>query len=171
MASTSAQLPAHALHVPGGTRKVWWIDSTVDVKLTAAETDGQLGMWLWVAERGAASPLHVHHQEDEQFLMIDGTARFRIGEQWLDAASGDSIWLPRDVPHAFVVEDDAPARILSICSPGGLEGYFVAAGRPAERPELPPREPVDVGMLARVGEAFGVEVLGPPMAPRRGRAA
>ena len=163
MASTSAQLPAHALHVPGGTRKVWWIDSTVDVKLTAAETDGQLGMWLWVAERGAASPLHVHHQEDEQFLMIDGTARFRIGEQWLDAASGDSIWLPRDVPHAYVITSDT-ARVVGSVTPGGMESFFTDLGTPIT-PDEPKAPPPAIGAMAATAARYGVEILGPPPTP------
>jgi hypothetical protein len=32
-------------------------------------------MWIWLAQRGA-SPLHVHHREEEQFLVIDEQARF-----------------------------------------------------------------------------------------------
>ncbi|MBV8910778.1 MAG: cupin domain-containing protein, partial [Gammaproteobacteria bacterium] len=96
---------------------MWWIDSTVDVRLTAAETDGQLGMWLWVAQRGAASPLHVHHREDEQFLLIDGQARFRVGEQWLEAGPGDSIFLPRGRPHAYVIaaQDQSSLPVRNRC--------------------------------------------------------
>jgi hypothetical protein len=42
----------------------------------------------------------------------------------------------------------------------------VAAGRPAETDDLPPIQPVDPGMLARVGADFGLEVLGPPLPPQ-----
>ena len=70
------------------------------------------------------------------------------------------------MPHTFVVEGDRPARLLSICVPGGFERYFAAAGRPAGGDGLPPEAPLDVAMLRRVGEEFGLEIVGPPLAPR-----
>jgi hypothetical protein len=47
------------------------------------------------------------------------------------------VFLPRDVPHSFVVEGDTPVRMLNITSPGGGEHFFADAGRPAESDGLP----------------------------------
>ncbi len=79
--------------------------------------------------------------------------------------AGSYVFLPRDVPHGFVVEGEAPVRMLNITTPGGGEGFFVAGGRPAEAAGLPPAAPVDVDRLRRAGEHFGSEVLGPPLRP------
>ncbi len=155
----------------GAGEAVWFTNTLMTVKATAESTGGAYGLVEAVAPAGFGPPLHIHHREDEAFWVLEGRLTVRCGEDTFSAGPGSFTFLPRDVPHAFVVEDDAPARILSLCSPGGLERYFVAAGRPAERPELPAHEPVDVGLLARVGEAFGVEILGPPMAPGHRRAA
>jgi hypothetical protein len=63
------------------------------------------------------------------------------------------------------VEGEAPARFLSLCTPGGFEQYFVAAGRPAEYRALPPAERPDIGLLKRVSADFGAEIVGPPLTP------
>ncbi len=75
-----------ALHVPASSGEVWWIDSRVDVMLTGGQSGGQLGMWLWNARHGAASPLHLHRREDEQFVVLAGTAR--------NAATSSIVFLP-----------------------------------------------------------------------------
>lgn len=160
MASTVAHTPAQALHLRAGSREVWWIDSRVDVRLTAAETDGQLGMWLWVAQRGAASPLHVHQREDEQFLLIDGHARFRVGEQWLDAGPGDSIVLPRGLPHAYVITSKT-ARVVGTVTPGGMESFFTDLGAPVV-PGKSAAPPPAIDAMAATAARYGVEILGPP---------
>jgi hypothetical protein len=91
----------------------------------------------------------------------------RCGERTFTARPGSFTFLPRGVPHTFVVEGDTPARLLSVCVPGGFEQFFVAAGRPAESDGLPPQGPPDVERLRQVGEEYGVSFVGPPLAPTR----
>jgi len=55
--------------------------------------------------------------------------------------------------------------MLTLLSPGGGEGVFLAGGRPAEREGLPPAGPPDIAALKRASETFGNEIVGPPMAP------
>ena len=110
-------------------------------------------------------PLHVHHREDEAFYVPDSRLTVRCGQETFAVTAGSYVFLPRDVPHGFVVEGAAPVRMLNITTPGGGEGCFVAGGRPAEAAGLPPAAPVDVDRLRRAGEHFGSEVLGPPLRP------
>lgn len=139
---------------------MWWIDSRVDVKLTAEQSDGHAGLWLWVAQRGAAAPLHVHRGEDEQFLLLDGEARFVVGDERIDAVAGDLVLLPRDVPHAYLVTSPT-ARLLGSVTPGGFEAFFTRAGTPVA-PGEPAAPPPTVERLATVGAELGIEILGPP---------
>jgi hypothetical protein len=66
MQTTAPDVHARATFVPAGADEVWWLDSTVDIKLTAAQTDGHVGMWLWVARRGAAARRGGHPAEVAQ---------------------------------------------------------------------------------------------------------
>jgi len=153
-------------HISAGEgQPVWFTNNLMVVKATAQSTAGACGLIEALSPAGPGPPLHVHHREDEAFWILEGHLTVRCGERIFAAGPGSYTFLPRDIPHTFAVEGELPARILSLCSPGGLEQYFVAAGRPAESDGLPPAAPVDVALLARVGRDFGVEILGPPMSP------
>lgn len=144
---------------------VWFANNLMVLKATAQSTGGAYGLIEALAPVGSGPPLHVHRREDEAFWILEGHLTVRCGEQVFSAGPGTYTFLPRDIPHTFAIEGTSPARILSICSPGGLEQFFVAAGRPAESATLPPSAPIDVALLARIGRDFGVEIIGPPMAP------
>jgi quercetin dioxygenase-like cupin family protein len=146
--------------IAAASREVWWIDSRVDVKLTAEETGGHAGMWLWTARQGAAAPLHVHRREDEQFIVLDGTARFVIAEEQIDAGPGDLVILPRDVPHSYLVTSPT-ARLLGSVTPGGFEAFFSRAGTPVA-PGEPEAPPPAMDVMAAAGADLGIEIVGPP---------
>jgi quercetin dioxygenase-like cupin family protein len=138
-----------------GERAVWWTDGRVDVKLSTPEC----GMWLWEARRGAAAPLHLHRNEDEQFLVLDGRARFVVGDETLEAGPGDLVFLPRGVPHAYLIVSET-ARVLGSATPGGFEGYFTDLGTPLAEPEAPP----SLEAMTEVAPRYGIELVGPPPA-------
>jgi mannose-6-phosphate isomerase-like protein (cupin superfamily) len=161
---------AEALRTPrtvpaGEGEAVWFTNNRMTIKASAQTTGGALGVVEALGPAGSSPPLHVHHREDESFWLLEGRLTVRCGDRTFTAEPGSFTFLPRGVPHTFVVEGSEPARILSICAPGGFEQYFVAAGRPAEDDGLPPNDPPDVSLLRRVGESFGLEIVGPPLAP------
>jgi quercetin dioxygenase-like cupin family protein len=149
-----------ALLVPAGSNEVWWIDSRVDVKLTAEHTQGQAGMWMWSARRGAAAPMHLHRREDEQFLVIDGEARFIVDGRPIEASAGDTIFLPRDIPHAYVITSET-ARLVGSATPGGFESFFTDLGTPVV-PGEPEAPPPGIEAMGRTAADYGIELLGPP---------
>jgi hypothetical protein len=73
------------------------------------------------------------------------------------------VFLPREVPHTFIVEGDEDAHLLTFLSPGGGERFFLEAGRTPEGPGLPPPGPPDVARLREVAARFGNEIVGPPL--------
>jgi quercetin dioxygenase-like cupin family protein len=151
---------------PGEGESVWFVNSRMTVKATGASTGGQYGLLESTIPPGFSPPMHIHHREDESFYVLEGELRLQCGDETFVASAGSYIFLPRDVPHSFVVEGDTPARMLTIETPGGGEQFFVDAGRPAEGQGLPSPAPVDVELLRRVGNVYGAEVVGPPLAAR-----
>jgi mannose-6-phosphate isomerase-like protein (cupin superfamily) len=150
---------------PGEGQTIWFLRNRITVKATAGTTGGAYGLVeSWVAP-GFSPPLHVHHREDEAFYVLEGDLSMRCGDRTFRAAAGSFVFLPRDVPHTFVVEGDTPARMLTLLTPGGGEGLFVEGGHPAEHDGLPPATAPDIEALKRVSERFGAEIVGPPMAP------
>jgi quercetin dioxygenase-like cupin family protein len=51
--------------------------------------------------RGSAVPVHVHSEEDEICVVIEGSGSFWVGEKRRMLTAGDVIFLPRDVAHAY----------------------------------------------------------------------
>jgi quercetin dioxygenase-like cupin family protein len=157
VAAPPAEVP---IHVPAGSgEQVWWIEGTLTVKLAAEQTRGQIGMWEFAARRGAASPLHVHGREDEYFVLTEGEASFFIGEQRIDAGPGDVVFLPRKIPHAYLVTSET-ARMMVMVTPGGQEAFFIDVGVPVAAGEpavAPAREAMAAGIVRHGGR-----VMGPP---------
>ena len=150
---------------PGEGDAIWFLRNRMTIKATADTTGGAFGLLESYIAPGFSPPLHVHHREDEAFWVLEGELTMRCGDRTFRAVAGSFIFLPRDVPHTFVVEGDTPARMLTLLTPGGGEGVFVAGGRPAEGDGLPPAAPPDIERLKRVALQYGSEIVGPPMAP------
>ncbi len=167
--TTSPSPLADALFVPRAEGPaVWFLGNRMTVKATAATTGGAYGLLESWIPAGFSPPLHVHHREDESFWVLEGDMTMQCGGRLFRAPAGSFVFLPRDVPHTFVVEGLAPARMLTLLTPGGGEMFFVEGGRPADHDRLPEPARPDVQMLKRVGERFGIEIVGPPMPPTRG---
>ncbi len=49
----------------------------------------------WIA------PLHRHLSDDEAWYVLEGTLRFKLGNETLEATVGDAVLAPRGVPHAY----------------------------------------------------------------------
>jgi len=165
---TSQQTAADAPFLaPGEGRAIWFLRNRMTVKATAASTGGAYGLVESLIAPGFSPPLHVHHKEDEAFYVLEGEVTMQCGDRTFLATAGAFVFLPRDVPHTFVVEGDRPARMLTLLTPGGGEGVFIDGGREPEHEGMPPATPPDIPALKRVAEAYGSEIVGPPLAPRR----
>ena len=115
-------------HEPGEGEALWWFGVLATIKATAEQTDGRYALVEILAPDGYGSVLHVHHQEDEGFYILEGEMTFYVGEQTIKAHPGSFLFGPKDVPHAFTV-DSGPARLLFVFSPAGLEGRHQGNGR------------------------------------------
>jgi mannose-6-phosphate isomerase-like protein (cupin superfamily) len=150
---------------PGEGTAIWFQGNRITVKATAASTGGAFGMVESMIAPGYSPPLHIHDREDETFWVLEGEVTIRCGDRTFRASAGACAFLPRGVPHTFVVEGNRPARMLGILTPGGGEAFFAAGGRPAEAAGFPPPMPPDLELLQRAAVRFGNRIIGPPMAP------
>src|SRR6185503_9984985 len=96
---------------PGEGRAVWFLENRMTIKATARSTGGAYGLVESLIAPGFSPPLHVHHREDEAFWILEGDVSMRCGDRTFRAGPGAFVFLPRDVPHTFVVEGDVPARM------------------------------------------------------------
>lgn len=77
-----------------------------------------------LAPRSIAAPVHRHTKEDEFSFILEGRVWFVVDGNEHVAGAGDLVFKPRGEWHTFFNAADAPARILELISPGGLEEAF-----------------------------------------------
>jgi quercetin dioxygenase-like cupin family protein len=103
----AAQRPSHALSHAQFT-------SLATPRLGSKETS----LWKVRIEPGAEPLLHSVTRE-EIFLVLSGRARVRCGDEEGQAAVGDAIVVPREVPFAIGAADAEPVELLCCLPVGG----------------------------------------------------
>ena len=141
-----------------GVTDLWWPYGPSVGRYTI-KSDGDLVQMLIRDSRGAATPLHVHHQTDETFYVIEGELTVIVGDEQIEAKAGDFVLGPRGVPHAWVVTSEHVEMFVT--ADEGLHGFFreVAVPVGGEKPE--PTMPDNAHFAERM-MAHGIELLGPP---------
>ena len=121
-----------------GLANVWWKSGRVTVKAGGAGRGHAFSQIEVDDPRGSGPPLHLHHNEDETFYVLEGDVTFLVGEERIDLEAGDYLFGPRGVAHAYVVRSER-ARMLVTASPGGIEQVFVSSGRSRHGRRTPDR--------------------------------
>jgi hypothetical protein len=108
--------------------------------------------------------LHVHHNEDETFYILDGYVTVQIGDDRFDLTAGDYAFAPRNVPHAYAIRPERARMLVTLC-PGGLEELVVGGGIPVTGGERAPGRNVVPATeeMARLLAELGLDVVGPPL--------
>ena len=147
----------------GEGEALWAFGVLATIKASGDTTAGRVAVIEHLAARGAGSPLHMHHREDEWFYVIEGSVTFWVGGDVFEAGAGAFVYGPRDVPHTFLVRSEQ-ARFLLVTEPAGFEDFMRAMGRPAETLTIPPHAapPADIAPLIAAAAGYGIEILGPP---------
>src|SRR4051812_28518226 len=76
-----------------------------------------LGMGIDILAPGMRGcPYHLHHAQEEAFVILEGRGSLRVAGEMLEVRAGDVAFLPAgpDYPHQIVNTSDAPLKYLSI---------------------------------------------------------
>lgn len=106
-------------------------------------------------------PLHVHEHEEESFYVLSGRGVFVVGEDRRELGPGDFVIVPRGAPHALARVGNEDLRMLVICSPAGLEQFFVEV----ERRESAAGAPLDEDDVVALAADYGTRIVGAPIGP------
>ena len=106
----------------GGTRN--------DLKVSANDTDGRLAIFE-IHSKGKTGPaLHIHYDQDEIVTIIEGDYFFQVGNEKMKLKVGDTLFIPRGTPHAFVHLGEGTGRKSSTYQPAGkIEEMFRLIGQ------------------------------------------
>jgi mannose-6-phosphate isomerase-like protein (cupin superfamily) len=114
--------------------------STIAFKVSAsAPSDSFILENSFLAKGGPAR--HLHYDQDEWFYVLEGSFQFEVGAERFHLHPGDSLLVPRRVPHVWAFVGETRGRILVAFFPGGnMEAFFREVTRanamPFQDPEL-----------------------------------
>lgn len=115
-------------------------------RLATGTAASALGISVDIVAPGMrACPYHLHHSQEEAFVVLEGRGALRVAGEMLELKAGDVAFLPAgpDYPHQIVNTSDAPLKYLSIGTtvrPEIVEypdsGKFLAMTGPAGKPDF-----------------------------------
>ncbi len=150
------------VHVPpdGGTT-VHLVGDTYTTLLTGDQTGGAFTLLEALVPPDTGPPPHRHLAEDETFLLLEGALTFHLGDAVHEAVPGTVLFVPRGADHSFRTSGTAPARMLFMYSPSGMEGMFAEIGTPGARGVVgPPLGPADVAAMIGVAAKYNFVMPG-----------
>ena len=108
----------------------------VVVKAASEQTGGAYSLLEFTVDVDGP-PLHVHHETEEAFYILEGEVEITVGPTTVRAVAGGFVLIPRETPHTFKNGGSKPARILTIFSPAGFEQFFIQVAAVEDSPETP----------------------------------
>jgi mannose-6-phosphate isomerase-like protein (cupin superfamily) len=131
---------------------------SLSCKVSGSDTEGRTAIFEGVVSPGAGPILHLHHEQNEWWYILDGEFLFQVGDQRFRAQPGASVFGPRAVPHAFRCVSKTPGKMLLAFDPAGqIEEFFDEIARPGIEGGSGAHHEKDI--LQR----FGMEAVGPPL--------
>ena len=102
---------------------------TYTILLTGKDTAGRYCLIDMLVPPGGGPPPH-RHDFEEMFTVLEGEIEATFRGAKLVVRAGETVNIPANAPHAFQNRSERPARLLCVCSPAGLEEFFMAVGVP-----------------------------------------
>lgn len=126
-----------------------------DLKVSGRDTKGNFALFEYIGVEKTGPSFHVHVKQDEHFFVIEGDYKFRLGDEYFDLSAGDSIFLPRNIPHTWIQLSDR-GRLIYMVSPAGTFEDFFETMAALKAP--PTREFMD-----SLHAKHDMKIIGPPM--------
>lgn len=126
-----------------------------DVKISAKDTDGELSVFEYVGYQKTGPSLHVHLYQDEIFYVVEGEYLFQVGTERSTLKAGDTIFLPRNIPHTWLQLTDRGKLIYFLNPAGKMEEFFKSVSE-AKAPPTPEA-------IEKLHLEHGMKVIGPPL--------
>jgi mannose-6-phosphate isomerase-like protein (cupin superfamily) len=138
----------------------WFLGGQTRVVVPGGETGGSLSVLEFTDPAGHAPPMHVHADEEEVWIVLDGRVTFFVGSRRFDLEPGQAAHGPRGVAHSYRVRSET-ARVLAVFSPACIEDWFVANGSPVSTIDEAPAA-FDLEAVVASAMPFHLHVTGPP---------
>ncbi len=99
-----------------------------NIKVSQKDTNNDLTVFEYIGNEKGGPPLHVHPNQDEIFFIVEGTYLFQVGEDKHSLSTGDTIFLPRTIPHTFAQLSEKGKMFFLFQPSGKMEDFFRVLG-------------------------------------------
>lgn len=131
---------------------------TFYTKVSTTDTDGDVYVFESVRVKEGGPSFHLHYEQDEFWYILKGEFLFKIGEEKFIAKTGDTVFGPRNVPHAFAKVGEGEAKLLMFFQPAGkMEAMFKKISEGATK-NITTDEEKD-----KFFHEYGLKRIGPPL--------
>ena len=113
------------------------VGDTYTILLTGKDTAGRYCLIDMHVPPGGGPAPH-RHDFDEMFTLLDGEIEFTFRGEKSVVRAGETVNIPANAPHFFQNASERPVRLLCMCSPAGLEEFFMKVGVPVASRTAPP---------------------------------
>jgi quercetin dioxygenase-like cupin family protein len=152
-----------------GGRHVFVAGGTYTILVAGAETAGRYCLLDMLVPASAGPPAH-RHDFEEMFTLLEGELEFTFRGQTQTVRAGTTVAIPANAPHQFQNKSGKTARMLCICTPAGLDEFFLAVGFPLDSRTSPPPKPSaeeqtnQRKLLGTLQPKYRIEMVGGPPA-------
>ncbi len=141
------------------------VGDTYRILTTGDETGGAFAVIDMLIPPGGGPGPHAHAGFQESFYVLEGEVVVKTKAQTYTAKKGAFVRIPLGgVVHDFKNMSTAPAHLLCLVVPSGLEKMFQEIGKPVAAGAflpVPPMGPDDQKKLAAIAEKYGQQVFPP----------
>ncbi|MCA0043273.1 cupin domain-containing protein [Celeribacter litoreus] len=134
-----------------------WLGTSYKTILSPEGSGGAMSIVDSTSPPQSGPPRHIHHNEDEAFVILTGACKVWIAGEETIVKAGETAFIPRGTEHTFKVVSEEPCRHLVILTPGGFEGFFAAMAK--DQCKIPE----DMPKVIEEGEKFNMTFTGPPL--------
>jgi len=148
---------------PRPAEPLWFLHSLSRILVDGDQTNGSFSLVEITGASGDMPPLHVHHEEDETFYVLEGRLELHIaGHEPAEVPPGRAGFAPRGIPHVYKVTSPGPARWLAATTGAGFARFVRDVAVPAKTATLPVDPQFDPEDIAAISARHGIEIIGPP---------
>ena len=131
---------------------------TLKILLSGKDTNGNQAIFEDIVHPGVGPGRHIHHEQDEVFLFLEGEFIAEVGGKMFTFRPGDVAFIPRGTVHAFKNVGKTVGRLRYIFSPANtIEEMFRTFYQASQTEVLTPEK------MAEISLNHGQEFVGPPL--------
>jgi len=141
----------------------------IRIQTPGSQTDNRLTIIEYIEPPHSVPPIFTQHEFIEVFCVQSGELAFQfLGESKLIISAGQNITCPSWKPHSFWNENNDPATVLLVCTPAGLDQFFIESNEllsGARSASSSSRELMQAGLESEMQALrlkYGLEHVGEP---------